>query len=75
MRSLAILVGTLLVLVGGYSLLGGGFSWTQEETVVDLGPVQATAQTRESYMIPPLGAGAMVLVGAAMGVWGFVRKP
>lgn len=74
MRSLAIVAGTLLVLLGGYSLLGGGFSWTDHETVMDMGPVHATAETRESLTVPPLAAGGLILVGVGLAVWGVVRK-
>ena len=39
-------VGGILVVVGLVSLLLGGFRWTEEKTVLDVGPVKATAALR-----------------------------
>ncbi len=73
MRTLALVVGALLVVLGGYSLLGGSFSWTQEETVMEMGPIEATATTRDTAALPPVVAGLVLLVGVGALVYG-VRK-
>ena len=74
MRTLALVVGALLVILGGYSLLGGSFSWTQEETVMEVGPIEATARTRDTAEIPPVVAGLVVILGVGALVYG-VRRP
>jgi len=74
MRKAALIIGILLILAGGFSLVGGAVSWTQEETIVDVGPLEATAETRESAALPPIAAGALLLVGVGATVWGAVGK-
>lgn len=70
MRKITLIVGVLLILASGYSLLGGSFSWTDEETVLDVGPVQATATTENDYAIPPLVAGLGLVVGLGAVAYG-----
>ncbi len=70
MRHVILVLGVAPVLVGGYSLLGGSFSMTRRETVLDLGPVQATAETQELFALPPLVAGIALALGLAAVVYG-----
>ncbi|HEX7002719.1 MAG TPA: hypothetical protein VF168_00840 [Trueperaceae bacterium] len=58
----ATIVGILLVLLGIAVLVFGGFSFTQEETVLQLGPVDVEAAERETVPLPPI-LGAISLVG------------
>lgn len=55
-------VGALLVVIGLVSLLLGGFRWTREKTVVDVGPLKATTEEHKTLPIPPV-VGALVLLG------------
>jgi hypothetical protein len=62
-------VGLILIILGVVGLAVGGFSFTRKEKVVDLGPIEATADKKETVAIPPvLGTVAIVagvlLVGA-----------
>jgi uncharacterized membrane protein YidH (DUF202 family) len=73
MRPLA-LVGVLLIAMGLVALVLQGISYTSRETLIDIGPLQATADRQKTLMLPPvLGiaavVGGMVLMIAAM------RKP
>lgn len=74
MRYVVLVLGVAGVLVGGYSLLGGSFSMTRRETVLDLGPVQATAETQELFALPPLVAGIVLVLGLAAVVYGASRS-
>ena len=56
------LVGSLLVIFGLVSLLFGGFRWTQQKTIVDIGPIEAKTEEHKTLPIPPV-IGALVLVG------------
>jgi uncharacterized membrane protein YidH (DUF202 family) len=56
------LVGFALVVIGLVSLLIGGFRWTQQKTVVDIGPLKATTEEHKTLPIPPI-FGALALVG------------
>jgi uncharacterized membrane protein YidH (DUF202 family) len=57
-----VIVGILLIVVGVIGLAYGGISYTKEKTVVDLGPIKATADTRETIPVPPI-LGGIALVG------------
>ncbi len=65
------IVGIILLVCGGLSLAYGGFSYTRNETVVDLGIVSFQVQERERVNLPIwFGVGLLVvggglLVGAA----------
>jgi hypothetical protein len=59
------IAGMVLIVVGLVGILWGGFSWTREKTVVDLGPFKATTQERETIPFPPV-AGAIALVAGVV---------
>ena len=56
----------MLVVVGLVSLVMGGFSWTREKTVIDLGPIEATARERETLPIPPIVGGLILAAGVVL---------
>lgn len=58
----ATIVGILLVLLGIAVLVFGGFSFVQEETVIELGPLDVEAAERERVPLPPI-LGAVSLIG------------
>lgn len=60
------IVGTILVVIGIVALVWGGISWTREETIVDLGPIEATAETRERIPLPPVLGGIALAAGIAL---------
>ena len=59
-------IGILLIVVGLVSLLMGGFSWTREKKVIDLGPIEATTRERESLPIPPIVGGLILAAGVVL---------
>jgi uncharacterized membrane protein YidH (DUF202 family) len=62
---LGALVGIVLIVLGIVGLAMGGFSFTRKEKVVDLGPIEATADKKESVAIPPV-LGAVAIVGGVL---------
>jgi hypothetical protein len=60
------IVGLILVIVGLVSLLWGGISWTRERTVVDIGPIEARAEERETIPLPPILGGVALAAGAIL---------
>lgn len=54
--------GAVLIVIGLVSLLLGGFRWTQEKTVVDIGPIEAKTEEHKTLPIPPV-VGGLALVG------------
>src|SRR5262249_21034184 len=57
------IIGIALIVLGVLGLAYGGFSYTKEKKVIDLGPVQATTRTEETVPVPPLLSGAAVAGG------------
>ena len=60
------IAGIVLIVLGLVGVLWGGFSWTREKTVVDLGPIQARAQERRTIPIPPIAGGIAVVAGVVL---------
>ena len=56
------IIGVILIVVGLIGLIWGGISYTREEKVIDLGPIEATAERRETIPVTPL-AGGLALAG------------
>ena len=55
------LIGIVLIVFGIVALALGGISYTDREKVVDLGPIEATAERRETIPLSPIvGIGAIV---------------
>jgi uncharacterized membrane protein YidH (DUF202 family) len=61
----AAIVGVLLIILGIAGLALGGFSFTHKEKVLDLGPIEASADKKESLPVPPL-LGALAIVGGVV---------
>jgi len=59
------IVGLLLIVLGGLGLALGGFSFTRKEKVLDLGPIEATADDKKTMAIPPL-LGVLAIVGGVV---------
>jgi hypothetical protein len=56
------IVGVILIVIGVISLAIGGISYTKREKVIDLGPIQATAERHKTIPLPPL-LGGLALAG------------
>lgn len=60
------IIGVLLILIGLVALATGGFTYTHREKVIDIGPIQATAEKRDSIPLPPLLGGAALIAGVVV---------
>lgn len=56
------MLGIVLVMAGLIGLAWGGFSYTTQERVADIGPIHASRDKTHSVPLPPI-AGALALVG------------
>jgi uncharacterized membrane protein len=61
MKTLSI-VGILLIVLGIAAFAYQGITYTTQEKVVDLGPLQVTAEKTRTIPLPPV-MGAIALVG------------
>jgi hypothetical protein len=55
-------VAVVLIAIGLIGILWGGINYTTREKVIDLGPIQATADKEHHIPLPPI-AGAIALIG------------
>jgi len=69
MRS-TMLVGILLILVGVVALAYQGITYTTREKVLDIGPIEATAEKEKTIPLPPLLGGLALAGGIALVVVG-----
>jgi len=58
--------GILLLALGILALVYQGFTYTTRETIIDIGPIQATAETEKTIPIEPVVGGALIIAGAAL---------
>ena len=56
------IVGIILIIIGVLALVYGGFTYTKREKVLDIGPIQATAEKQKTIPFPPV-LGGICLVG------------
>jgi hypothetical protein len=64
------LVGIALILLGVVAFTYRGGSDTSREKVIDIGSIQATADTRKTILMPPLLGGLMLVGGIVLIVAG-----
>jgi uncharacterized membrane protein len=69
MRAMA-WVGVLLVVLGIGGLAVRSFTYTTKEKVLDLGPIQATADKEHNVFIYPAAGIAAILIGGVLIVMG-----
>ena len=68
------IVGLALIVLGLIALATGGFSFTRQEKVLDIGPIEATAERRKHIPLPPILGGAALIGGIVLLVVGSKRK-
>lgn len=60
---------TMGIILIGFGLLGlawGGFTYTTKDKVVDLGPIEATKETKHNVPLPPVAGAAALIGGVAL---------
>jgi uncharacterized membrane protein HdeD (DUF308 family) len=72
MKPVAIL-GVLLIVAGLVALAYQGITYTRREKVIDLGPIQATAERERTVPLPPVVGIVAVAAGVAL-VFAGMRK-
>jgi UDP-N-acetylmuramyl pentapeptide phosphotransferase/UDP-N-acetylglucosamine-1-phosphate transferase len=64
--SAARIAGVILIVVGLIGLIWGGISWTEEKTVVDIGPIEARAEEQRTIPITPVVGGIALVAGIVL---------
>ena len=60
------IIGIILIALGLVGLISNGFSYTSRETVLDAGPIKATADTRKHVPISPVIGGVLLASGLVL---------
>lgn len=60
------IAGIFLIAIGIVGLVWGGFSWTRERTVLEIGGLKATAKERETIPLPPVVGGVALVAGIVL---------
>ena len=64
--SAARIAGVILIVIGLIGLIWGGISWTEEKTVVDIGPIEARAEEQRTIPITPIVGGLALVAGIVL---------
>ena len=68
------IVGIVLIVIGLVSLALGGINYTTKEKVVDIGPIEATAERHKTIPLPPLLGGLALAGGVALLIVGSKKR-
>jgi hypothetical protein len=60
------LFGLILIVLGAIGLIYGGITYTRSRETVSLGPVEVTAERKETIPLPPIIGGILLLAGVAI---------
>ncbi len=60
------ILGIILIVIGVVGFALGGFSFTKKEKVLDVGPIEATADDKKTVPIPPILAGIALVSGVVL---------
>ena len=60
------LVGLVLIIIGVIGIAFGSISFTHKEKVIDLGPIEVTADKKDTPPLPELASGAAILAGIVL---------
>lgn len=63
--------GAILLLLGIGAFLVEGVGYVTEEEVLDVGPIEVTAEREETVGVPPWVGGVLIGAGAVLLVVGF----
>ena len=64
------LIGIILIVIGIVALAYQGITYTTREKVVDLGPIQVTADKTKTIPLPPIVGGVALAGGIVLLVMG-----
>lgn len=68
------LAGLVLIILGVLGVVYQGFSYTKSEKVVDIGPIHATKDTKETIPVSPILSGLALVGGMALMIAGSRSK-
>ena len=73
MKPIAV-AGLVLLVLGVVALAYQGFTYTSRETVIDIGPLHATADREKTFPLPPVLGIVAIAGGVALLVAGMRKR-
>jgi hypothetical protein len=70
----ATIVGIILIVLGIFGFIFQGISYTTEEKIVDVGPIEVEAEKEETIPIPTVLSGLALAGGVALVIAGARKK-
>jgi hypothetical protein len=70
----SMILGIALIVLGVVALAYGGITYTQREKIVDIGPLQATADREKTIPLPPLLGGLSLAGGVALVIFSSIKS-
>lgn len=64
------LTGLVLIVLGIGALAYQGITYTTREKIIDLGPIEATADTKKTIPLPPIVGGVAIASGLGLVIIG-----
>lgn len=61
-----VIVALVLIALGVLGLAYGGLSYWHREKILDIGPIHATAEKKETIPIPPIVGGLAIAAGVGL---------
>jgi uncharacterized membrane protein len=69
----AIVIGIVLILLGIVALSYNQITYTTKEKIVEIGPLQATAEKEKSIPLPPILGGLALVAGVGLIAVGYKK--
>ena len=69
----AIVMGIVLILLGIVALSYNRITYTTKEKIVEIGPLQATAEKEKSIPLPPMLGGLALVAGVGLIAVGYKK--
>lgn len=69
-----LLIGIALILLGIVAVSYQRITYTTKEKIVDIGPLEATAEREKSIPLPPLLGGLAVIAGIGLVAVGYKKS-
>jgi LPXTG-motif cell wall-anchored protein len=63
-------IGFVLIAIGIIMLIWTGFTYTKKEKIIDLGPLQVSADRQKTVSWPPILGGVVLIAGIGVLVLG-----
>jgi hypothetical protein len=68
-----VLIGVVLIVIGIIGLAYQGITYTSREMILDVGPIEATAEKQKTIPLPPI-IGGVALAGGLLMVFAGAKK-